>query len=111
MARKSPAITHLSPEAKRIYRRITGEYCDIIEDPAGHLILVAAMEAFDRMKQAQAAIAEHGLVFLDRYEQPRANPAAAAERDSRAAMLSALKQLNLDVEVVPHAGPGRPPGR
>jgi P27 family predicted phage terminase small subunit len=111
MAVKRPGIANLSPEAKRIFKAITREFDGIDDDPAALLILKTALEAFDRMRQAQQAITDHGVVFLDRFNQPRSNPAVAAERDSRAAMLSALKQLNLDVTVVQSAGPGRPPGR
>ena len=101
----------LSTEAQVIFDRITSEYDGITDDPAASLVLLAAMESYDRMRQAQQAIAAHGLIYLDRYSQPKANPAATIERDSRAAMLGALRHLNLDVELSPHAGPGRPPGR
>ena len=101
----------LSKEAQTIFDKISSEYEGITDDPAAVLILTSALEAYDRMRQAQAAIAAHGLVYLDRYGQPKANPAATVERDSRSAMLGALRHLNLDVELSPHAGPGRPPGR
>ena len=100
----------LSREAEGLKKRIMAEY-DLAGDPAALLILQTAMEAFCRMRQAQEAIQKHGVIYLDRYQQPKANPAVAAERDSRAAMLAALKQLNLDVEIIPNPGPGRPPGR
>ena len=60
--------------------------------------------------QAQALIAEHGAVTKDRWGQLRPNPACTIERDSRAAMLAALKALNLDLEPL-RDKPGRPPGR
>ncbi|MFZ7126373.1 MAG: P27 family phage terminase small subunit [Desulfobacterales bacterium] len=111
MAVKRPGISNLSREAKRIFKAITSEFAGIDDDPAAVLILKTSLEAFDRMRQAQQAIADHGVVFLDRYGQPRSNPAVAAERDSRAAMLAALRQLNLDLTVIQNPGPGRPPGR
>ena len=78
-----------------------------IGDEAGLLLLESAMRAMDRTAQAAALIEKHGVVTVDRYSQLRANPACAVERDSRAAMLSALKSLNLDLDQ-PLAKPGRP---
>ena len=57
-----------------------------------------------RMRGAQALIKRHGLMV-----KSRANPAVMIERDSRLAMLRALRQLNLDLEPL-RDGPGRPPG-
>jgi len=63
----------------------------------------------DRMRAAQAAIAEHGEVVTDRYSQVKVNPACQLERDSRNGFLAALRALNLDLEPI-RDGPGRPPG-
>jgi len=84
--------------------------CDFsIDDSGGLLLLETALQAFDRMHEARGLIETHGAVTFDRFGQLRPNPATVIERDSRAAMLSALKALNLDLEPV---GPvGRPPGR
>ena len=45
----------------------------------------------------------------DRYGQLKAHPAVNIERDARAAMLAALKAMNLDVEPL-RDRPGRPGG-
>ena len=105
---KKPAPKHLSVEARTLWRRLTDEYD--IADQAGGLLLATALESFDRMRQAQALIDKHGAVTLDRFQQLRPNPATTIERDSRAAMLAALKALNLDLEPLRDAA-GRPPGR
>ena len=97
----------LSREAARWWRRLTTEY--EIGDDAGHLILMTAMEAFDRMRQAQAVLATDGLSITDRFDQIKAHPLCVVERDSRAQMMAALKALNLDIEPL-RDGPGRPPG-
>jgi P27 family predicted phage terminase small subunit len=99
---------NLSREAKATWRKIQDEYQ--ITDEAGLLILATACESFDRMRQAQASIEAEGATFPDRFGQPRPHPATVIERDSRAAMLAALKQLNLDLEPL-RDGPGRPAGR
>lgn len=102
------APKNLSREAKTLWRKIQDEYA--ITDEAGLLILATGLEAFDRMRQAQDILKAEGMTTLDRFSQPRPHPAATIERDSRAAMLAALKQLNLDLEPL-RDGPGRPAGR
>ncbi len=97
----------LSREACRWWRRLTTEYG--IEDSAGLLLLTTALEAFDRMREAQAVLAADGLSIKDRFDQVKAHPLTTVERDSRAQMLAALKALNLDIEPL-RDGPGRPSG-
>lgn len=103
---KTPA--GLSAAAKEWWTKLTAEYQ--LEDAAGLLLLETALQAFDRMHQARDLITKHGAVTLDRFDQLRPNPATTIERDSRAAMLGALKALNLDIEPLRDAA-GRPPGR
>lgn len=86
----------LSAEAKRLWREIVSEYR--IDDASGLLILQTALEAFDRMRQAQAIIKKEGASFRDRFEQIKSHPMLIVERDSRSQMLQALKGLNLDIE-------------
>lgn len=59
----------------------------------------------------QKRIKKDGQVVKDRFDQDKPHPLLATERDSRAQMMQALKQLNLDIEVASHPGAGRPPGR
>ena len=79
-----------------------------LTDEAGQLILQTALEAFDRMRQAQARLKKEGLTVLDRFDQPKAHPLCTVERDNRAQMMAAIKQLNLDLE--PLKDRGRPKG-
>jgi P27 family predicted phage terminase small subunit len=102
-SRKPPK--NLSREARNLWRKIQDEYQ--ISDEAGLLILAIACEAFDRMRQAQDILSNEGMTTTDRFGQARAHPAATIERDSRAAMLGALKQMNFDLEPL-RDGPGRP---
>ncbi|MEQ8226792.1 MAG: P27 family phage terminase small subunit [Rhodospirillales bacterium] len=101
------SVKGLSAEAKRWQRRLTDEYS--LDDEAACLLLQTALEAFDRMRDAQRYIKKDGAVVKDRFGQTRAHPAVVIERDSRAAMLAALKALNLDIEPLAD-GPGRPAG-
>ena len=98
----SRAPTHLSAEAKTWWGKFVAGWA---LDDAACLIRQTALEAFDRMRAAQAAIRRDGLTV-----NGRAHAATIVERDSRLAMLRALRSLNLDVEPL-RDKPGRPPGR
>ncbi len=105
--KKPTAPKTLSSEAARWWRELVDEYS--VDDVAGRLLLMTALEAFGRMRQAQKALAKDGLVLKDRFGQIKPHPLNTVERDSRAQMLAALKALNLDIEPS-RDGPGRPPG-
>jgi P27 family predicted phage terminase small subunit len=97
----------LSPAAASWWKRLHAEF-DLTDEGAAFL-LETALRAFDRMNQAAELVDKHGVAIADRYNQLKANPAVAAERDARAAMLGAFKALNLDI--LPPLKPGRPGGR
>ena len=78
-------------------------------DDAGKLLLQTALEAFDRMREAQRTINRDGPMIQDRFQQWKAHPLLSVERDARGQMLACFRQLNLDVEPL-RDGPGRPPG-
>ncbi|HPQ28620.1 MAG TPA: hypothetical protein PLQ82_09075 [Desulfobacteraceae bacterium] len=80
-----------------------------IGDVAGLKILRVALEAFDRAQRARAAIDADGMTIKDRFGAIKANPLLPIERDNRAAFLSGIKALNLDLEPL-NDGPGRPNG-
>ncbi len=97
----------LSAEAKTWWKKLVKEY--EIDDPAGCLMLQTALEALDRMRGAQQAIADDGVTIKDRFDQVRAHPMITVERAARAAMMAALKALNLDLEPL-RDRVGRPAG-
>ena len=98
-AHKAPA--HLRPPTRRWWESVVEEY----ELEPHHIrLLTLAAEAWDRTQQAREAIAESGLVYLDRFDQPRARPEVAIERDSRVAFARLLRELGLDL-----AGPDESP--
>lgn len=85
-------------------------YCREYEfDDHGLVVLAQALEAFDRMREAQALLTAEGIVVRDRFDQPKPHPATLIERDSRASMLRALAQLHIDIEPL-NDKPGRPAG-
>jgi P27 family predicted phage terminase small subunit len=98
----SVAPEHLSHEAAVWWDKIVADFC--VDDTPGLLLLQTALEAFDRMRQAQESIKEHGTIYKDRFKQPKASPACIVERDSRSAMLSALKALDFGEDTPPLPG-------
>lgn len=90
----SAAPDRLSTEAQQLWDRIMADYQ--IADQAGQLVLQAGLEAFDRLRQAQALLEADGLIVTDRYGQRKAHPATAIERDCRSAVLAAFRLLKLE---------------
>ena len=97
----------LSLDAQHWWSRLTQDYAIDQHDSAGRLLLETALRAFDMMREAEGSIKKYGQVSPDKNGQLRPNPSAVILRDSRAAMLAALKSLNLDLEPL-HTRPGRP---
>ena len=100
--------TGLSSETKALRQRLMDEYG--LDDAAGQAILSVGLEALDRYRLCQKAIAKDGAVLIDRFGQQKPHPLLAAERDARSQFLQAMKALNLDIEPL-RDGPGRPGGR
>ena len=96
---------HLSPEAKTWWTRLFEEYD--LSDAGAQLLLESALGAFDRWQEARKLLAREGPIMRDRFGQRRTHPAVAIERDSKATMARALKELHLDLEPL-NARPGRP---
>ncbi|MBL8798774.1 MAG: hypothetical protein JNM56_33080 [Planctomycetia bacterium] len=97
----------LGAEGRKLWRRIAEDY-DL--DAAALVILESACLSQDRESGASAQLVTDGTTTTDRFGQVKAHPAVLIERDSRAAKLRALKQLNLDMEPL-NDKPGRPAGR
>lgn len=57
------------------------------------------------MWAARAVLDAEGAVFLDRYNQPKARPEVAIERDSRVLFARLVRELDLDF----HGASDRPP--
>ena len=100
------APAHLRPETAAWFKQVVNDY----ELEQHHLRLLGlACESWDRCQQAREALAEHGLTYTDRFNQPHVRPEASIERDSRVAFARLVRELDLDVE--PPAAPAgrRPP--
>jgi P27 family predicted phage terminase small subunit len=97
----------LSREARSWWNRIVSGW---VVDTPGLLILESALEAFDTMRRAQEQIRVEGQTVKDRFDQLRAHPAVAIERDAKGVLLRHLKSLGLELEPLNDA-PGRLLGR
>lgn len=69
-----------------------------ITDEGGLILLEMAARAYARGEEARQQLDRDGCTTVDKFGQRKAHPAAAVERDARAGMLAALRQLHLDVE-------------
>ena len=98
---------HLSADARAFYSGLAAEYS--INDAGGLALLQAASEAYMRAGEARAIIERDGPLVTDRHGQLVQHPAVRMELAARAQMLTALKQLRLDVEPLKAVGrPGVP---
>ena len=79
------APEHLKQTTAEWWESVSSEY-DL--EPHHLRLLTLAAECWDRCQQAREAIAEHGTTYQDRFNQPKARPEVAIERDSRLAFRS-----------------------
>lgn len=94
MSDLTPPPAHLSADAAAWWREVLRDYA---LEPHHLRLLQAACEAWDRMRQAREALAEHGgLTFTDPKGMIRAHPAVAMERDARTAFARLVRELDLD---------------
>jgi len=98
----------LSREARALWTSIMEQYC--CDDAAGVRLLLTACEALDSMRAAEAQVEKDGLTVTDRLGAPKAHPLLTVIRDSRAAMLTALRRLGLEPNPQEKRRPGHPPG-
>ena len=88
------APKHLSVQARGLFEYISETFALETQD---YMRLRAACEAWDRLQAARRRIAKDGDYVLDRFDQLKAHPAVAVERDARVGFLRALREMGLDV--------------
>ena len=89
---------HLKAPTKRWWKSVVDGYS---LEPHHVRLLTLAAEAWDRCQQSREALQEHGLTYMDRFDQPRSRPEVAIERDSRIAFARLVRELALDVQEPP----------
>src|SRR6266851_6687279 len=88
------APTHLSRESQEFYRK-TVDYYEL--DSHHLLLLVKALEAFDVAEKCRKILDKEGLVYLDRFNAPRARPETKILNDSRNAVKNIFRELGFDL--------------
>jgi len=90
MSERAPA--GLSVSAKRLWKEAVDGF---IMSPAELRVLENLCTAQDRVDQARAIIEREGLVVLDRYGVPKANPACDLEAKNKVLVARFVAQLGL----------------
>ena len=65
-----------------------------------HLLTLAG-EAWDRSAQARCILEQDGLIFLDRFGQPRPRPEVNIEKDAKLLFARLLRELQISNENLP----------
>ena len=99
------APKHLSPDRRRLWKRLVADY-GLDGEPHAMETLRLACEALDRCDEARRTVERDGAFLTDRFGQPKTHPAVGVERDARVAALRAFRELSLDGDV-PEARPPR----
>jgi P27 family predicted phage terminase small subunit len=87
----------VNTEAKKIFNRLKRKY-QITSDTERALLEMYA-GAIVNMRQAQKLIDQVGVVVMDRYGIPKANPANDVLRINKTQAMTALRQLGLEEEL------------
>lgn len=92
--KKTDAAPHLSKESQSFYLKTIADY----ELDSHHLLLlVKALEAFDLAEKCRKILDKEGLVYIDRFNAPRARPENKILNDSRNAMKNIFRELGFDL--------------
>lgn len=89
--KKPPAW--LSAKSRRWFTAVAGQF--VFETEAEWSLLEQAAGVLDRLDEARAAIAEHGLLVPTGQGGLKPNPAANLERDNRILLARLLRELRM----------------
>jgi len=101
---KAPA--GLSHEARKLFRETSEQYS--IDDAPSLVLLGNACRALDRLRFAEAIVKKEGAIYLDRFGQPKAHPAAARVDAENLTLQRSLRELGINLSPLPSSS--RPPG-
>ena len=94
----------LGEHGARFWQRVADAF---VLEPWHLDVLEQASLALDRAESCRRQIEADGLLTEDRFEQAKAHPLIASERDARSAFRMLYRELNLDEDE--KKPPGRPP--
>ena len=94
-AKPPSAPAHLEQQERKLWRDFMA--ANDFSDAPALAMLRTALEAHQRARRCREAIDAAGEAVTDRFGQLKPHPLLNAERDARAAFLSAMRILNLDL--------------
>jgi P27 family predicted phage terminase small subunit len=96
---------HLSAEMQHWWRQVVADF----DMSSHHLhVLLCACDAFDRMTEAREILREEGLTVVTA-NGTKVHPCVGVERDSRNALMRAIRELDLDEPMPAPQAYMRPP--
>ena len=96
------APQHLREKTAQWWLEVTSEF----DLEAHHVrLLTLACESWDRGQAAREVLAEHGMTYTDRFDQPKSRPEVAIGRDARTQFARLLRELDLDHVTEPESRP------
>jgi len=98
------AYKSLRPETKKWIDSLRDTY--VLESHTERVLLAAAV-SWDRAAEARELLKKQGLIFQDRWGQPRPNPAAEIESKALSAFARLCRESGIDLEQMPESRPPR----
>ena len=95
----------LSREAQRLFHETAQQFG--LDDAPSLVLLGNACRALDRLRLAEAIVKKEGSVYLDRFNQPKAHPAAARVDAENLTLQRSLRELGISLS--PPTNHSRPP--
>jgi hypothetical protein len=89
------APAHLAPVEQELWRKLKRSFA--IDDAASEEILMQALEARQRAREARLVLKKCGLTYEDHHGNVKSRPEIQIERSSHASFLSAMRLLRLDI--------------
>jgi P27 family predicted phage terminase small subunit len=86
---------HLGERERQIWRDVFEDF--ELSTRTAEAVLIAALEAHQRARECREAISRDGMTVLGRDGQDKVHPLLAVERDARAAFLTAIRALGLEL--------------
>lgn len=87
---------HLSDAAKTWWREFTAEFD--FSQPHHQQSLKLAFEALDRARWAVESMEANGMVYVDRWGQPKSRPEVKIAYDNTVLFCRVLREMGLDVQ-------------
>lgn len=107
MIKSSPIPKGLSRQAQKLFRETREQFG--IDDAPSLVLLGNACRALDRLRIAENIVRKEGVVYRDRWGQPKGHPAAARVDAENLTLQRSLRELGINLAPLPSDG-GPPAG-